>query len=344
MRLNLRRVPTQELMRLDQVADHLNLKCQPGDEEFVDQAKKAVMRRIRAVAKDAKPANGEELIAAIASRFRVRFESVRSESDVEKLHTRYFKRRRELGFAMLGDDLGDPQVDALLFQLENAVDDDDAEFVAVLNLRQTDLREYWNKGHELAHRIAEPPQKILPFRRHPAERRSPIESLVDEIASEVAFYGPLFKPCVKRFAKSHDLTLQTVRQIKRVFAPSASLLSVANATVKYWPQPAIVLVAEERGRIKGGRATKIDEALRVRMHACNQKAAELNVATFPNMRVPASSPLNFAYFERRELQEYENLKYWVTSQGRRLPDIETLTSARGYGDRAYAIVSVQSVE
>ena len=78
-------------------------------------------------------------------------------------------------------------------------------WVAVLNLQDTAAKAYWNRFHELAHRIAEPPQGILPFRRHQFEASNPVEALIDSVAAEFAFYGPAFRPIVQRLAKRNKL-------------------------------------------------------------------------------------------------------------------------------------------
>lgn len=63
-------------------------------------------------------------------------------------------------------------------------------WLAILNLLHTQAREYWNTFHELVHRIIEPAQPWLPFRRSRLETESSIESLVDSVAAELAFYPP----------------------------------------------------------------------------------------------------------------------------------------------------------
>ena len=122
----------------------------------------------------------------------------------------------------------------------------------------TAAKAYWNRFHELAHRIAEPPQGILPFRRHQFEQRNPVEALIDSVAAEFAFYGPAFRPIVQRLAKRNKLDFNVVGAIQANYVPSASLLSTIKATVKYWPRPAAALTAEFRGRLN---APDVDQAL-----------------------------------------------------------------------------------
>lgn len=340
MVLNLRRVSDHEIMRLDAIRSHLGLDCDPADLCFQEAVIGAVVKKLSPIVKKAAPKTGEELVAVVAKKFGVRFEVVREEADIQRLKKHYVESRREIGFTLLDDELADPHIDALLFQLGKP-DETDARYVAVLNLQRSRDREYWNGIHELSHRLAEPPQMTLPFRRHPAERSSPIERLVDGVAAEIAFYGPIFEPVVRQFSKVHPvLTLRTVSQIKEVFCPTASFLSVANAVAKIWPIPTVVLVADWRGRIQNGKQSFVDEALRVAAQGHNNSAFELKMIPWPNMCVPETSPLYSAYHDDRFLEDSENLGHWTTSKGLRMPSIEVVTSAKRFGQKAYAILSM----
>ncbi len=340
MSLKLRRAGSSELLRLDQIAEHLNLRCRPDDEEFSEAAIRAVMRKIKPIIDRAKPQTGEQLIQALAEASRVRFESVWDDADVVRIQHQYAKRQKELAFVTFDEYFADPNVDALLYKLQNARPEDDSEYVAVLNLRKTQWREYWDKCHELTHRIAEPPQKTFLFRSHPVERHSPVEQFTDLVASKLAFYPPLFLPIVRTFSRKGELSIEVIEAIRQMYAPSASLQSVANAVVNVWPQPALLLVAEMRGRKQQGRSTDLDVALRVSVHATNEFANAAQIQFFPNMRVPDTSPIWPAFYEKREVTDEENLFDWTTSKGRRLTAMPVVTSAKRFGKAAYAVVSL----
>jgi hypothetical protein len=209
-------------------------------------------------------------------------------------------------------------------------------WVAVLNLQDSDSRAYWNRFHELSHRIAEPPQGILPFRRHQFEATNPVEALVDSVAAELAFYAPAFRPLVVRVAKRNRLDFKVIEAVHDGFAPTASLLSTMNAVVKHWPRPAAVLTAELRGR-RG--APSVDPALRITPQGFSGLASAAGLRFFPNMRVPAGTPIDEAYQTGIDQGASEQLGKWGTSQGDRLAAIDVYTSARRVGTRVYALLS-----
>lgn len=161
-----------------------------------------------------------------------------------------------------------------------------SRWVAVLNLQASESRGYWSRAHELVHRIAEPPQELLPFRRHLEERKSPVEALVDGVAADVAFYSPMFCPLIGA-CSSLPLTFDVVESIRGEYARSASLLSVANATARHWPLPAIVVVGSLRGR---RHHPLVDQALRLETQGRNAAANQTALRIYGNMRPPPTSP------------------------------------------------------
>ena len=218
----------------------------------------------------------------------------------------------------------------------NAEPGDPDTWVAVLNLQQGEAKSYWNKFHELSHRIVEPPQKILPFRRHQFEASNPVESLVDSVASEFAFFEPVFRPIVETYARSFRLNFDTIELIRNQYAPTASLLSTMKAVVRYWPTAAATLTAEFRGRLN---SPQTDAALRVSPQGYNERANRIGLLIYPNMRAPASSPIHQAYLTNVDQNALENLGEWETSSGKCLSAIEVFTSARYINERVYAVLS-----
>lgn len=324
----------EHLLRLDGLADHLGLARKWGEPSFEQEAVAACLRQAAPILKSAKVQTGEEVAAALAAHFAVQFESVRHPADISRLEDKYLKQKREIGFARLRDEISNPSVDALLFQRIEARPEEPDRWVAVLNLQGSDDRVYWSQFHELIHRIAEPAQKVLPFRRHRIESSNPLESLIDRIAGELAFYPPLFAPLVASMAATR-LTFQVVNQLRTFFAPTASCLAVANAVAKHWPTPAIVVTASIKGR---KRDPLKDRALRVSPQGRNHAAIVMGLSVIPNMRVPESSPIH-TVFEKRSADGEEDLGAWTTSSGTRLPRRRVFTSSICLGKIAYAIIS-----
>ena len=255
---------------------------------------------------------------------------------MDYLEKKYLHGKKELGFARLRAEMQDPEVEALLFQRRKATELDEDRWVAVLNLQLTDAKAYWDRIHELVHRIAEPPQMSLPFRRHGSERDNPLEKLIDLVAGEIAFYRPIFEPLVRHEAAEGTLSFAAVERIRGCFAPSASLLAAANAVVKLWPSPAMVVTATYKGRKKSPES---DRALRVAPQARNGKAEFANLFVIPNMRVPSTSPIHSAFTNGLDADAREDLSNWSTSRGETLPDKKVFTSAVARRGVVYALLS-----
>ena len=277
---------------------------------------------------------GEEIIAIVADHFGVRFEEVRSHEDARQIKARYLEKQGELGFGVLDEQLQDPNVDALLFQLTKAKKSHREKFVAVLNLQQTAAKAYWNRAHELSHRICEPPQRILPFRRHRIEAKNPVETLVDYVAGRIAFYEPLLR---KHLQPSDRLSFDTIQRVRETYAPSASLLSTMLAVAKLHPLPCVVLEATERGRKK---QPSVDIALRAKVYYRSSDAADRGISFINNWRVPPTSPLFSAFYNGGRSDGFEDLSEWKTSCGNRLPKVRVFSSALGLRERAYLVCSL----
>lgn len=327
--------PTRgELMKLDAIARNLRVGKQWAGPEMVKDVVAASIARADPVLAGVPP-SGELVAAKLAAHYRLQFEEVRTKRDIDALEDRYLRRKRELGFAQLRDELQDPRVDALLFKRIHAAEDDPDRWVAVLNLLLTEDRRYWNKFHELSHRVAEPPQQLLPFRRQRTDDRSAVEVVIDAIAGELGFHRRLFRPLVWAIERAH-LTFDDIRSIQEAFAPTASLLAVTNAVVAHWSRPALAFVARVRGR---SRDDRLDRALRVEVQARNDAARQADLYMIPNMRVPKGSLVYSVFESGLKSTGSERLGMWETSGGDRLPDHRVLISAVSVGTQVYTVVS-----
>jgi hypothetical protein len=326
----------QDILRLDAIAKHLKVKSSFGDSAFPADVKAACLARVAPTYKKLLPCTGEEIALGLGENLCLKFEEVHGPQDVVKLEDHYLKGKKEIGFAQLRDELENPDVDALLFQRINAQAGDPDSWVAVLNLQGSGSKAYWNRFHELSHRIAEPPQKILPFRRHKFEASNPVEALIDSVAAEMAFYEPVFRPLVESYAKTNTLSFEVMDQIREQYAPTASLLSTMKAVVRYWPRAAASLTAEYRGRLN---SPSTDRALRVSSQGHNDHASRSGLTFWPNMRAPLGSPIHQAFVSNEEQNAVEHLENWQTSTGKSLAAINVFTSARFINGRVYAVLS-----
>ena len=326
----------QDVLRLDAIAQHLKVKSRFENSTFVADVKAACLARVAPTLKKLLPCTGEEIALGLGENLCLTFEEVHGPHDVVKLEDHYLKGKKEIGFAQLRDELENHDADALLFQRMNAKVGDPDSWVAVLNLQESRAKAYWNRFHELSHRIAEPPQKILPLRRHKFEASNPVEALIDSVASEMAFYEPVFRPLVQIYARTNRLSFEVIEQIRQEYAPTASLLSTMKAIVKYWPRSAASLTAEFRGRLN---SPDVDQALRVTSQGHNEYASRTGLTFWPNMRAPLGSPIHQAFISGEEQNAAEHLGDWQTSTGKSLAAIDVFTSACFINGRVYAVLS-----
>ncbi len=322
--------------RLLAVREYLRVRALPEHKDFEAEVVSACVEKVQPVIVAHADCRGEAIVAAIAKQLGVRFEEVRTVADIGLLEKKYLVEQRELGFGRLAHELADPSVDALLFQRIHAEQDAPDRWIAVINLQETESRGYWSRPHEIIHRLAEPPQQRLPFYRHRANSESRIERIVDLGAAELAFPPYVFGRLVRRVAR-RELTWDLVAAVRRQFAPTSSVLAAAKAFLRYWPQPAFLLVAEVRGR-RGNPAA--DVALRVDIEGFTSSVERSNVRFFPNMRAPETSPIWQTHGSGKSVTEYESLDKWSTSRGASLPACRALTSAIRLRSVSYGLVSL----
>jgi hypothetical protein len=321
--------------RLLAMREYLGVRSQPDQAGFEPEVVEAATSKVRDIIACNARATGETINAQLAAHLGVRFEEVRSEGDIARLEKKYLQMR-EFGFGLISSELADPSVDAVLIQRIHASEEDADQWVAVLNLQQTEARAYWSRPHELSHRLAEPPQGRLKFYRHRTDAFNRLERIIDLSAAELAFPSVAFGPRVARVA-DQDLTWELIQILRQQFAPTASLLSAAKAVLRYWPQPAFLLQAKFQGRLN---KPHLDKALRIQVEGRSDEAGRSQVQFFPNMRVPASSPISHSFASGQHICDCESLGLWVTSQGGRLPDRRAFTSGLNLGKVVYGIVSL----
>lgn len=322
--------------RLLAMREYLGVRVRPEDPAFESEVVSASVLKVQPVVNAYAHCTGEVIVAAIAEELGVRFEEVRSTTDIQLLEQKYLVDQKELGFGRLAEELSDPTVDALLFQRMHAARDAPDRWVAVLNLQETQARAYWSRPHEIIHRLAEPPQRRLPFFRHRTDAQNRLERIIDLGAAELAFPRVAFGRRVESMT-NRELTWDLVKGARLDFAATSSLLSAAKAFLKFWPHPAFLLKATLRGR-KGDPQT--DVALRVDVEGFSPGAQNASVRFFPNMRVPITSSIYHTFQTGRDITDVESLAGWVTSRGARLPDRPAVVSGLHLGKVIYGIVAL----
>ncbi len=326
-----------ETHRLLAMREYLRVRASPGDRSFEAEVVDACLKKVQPVIGAHSDCRGEVIVSAIAKGLGVRFEEVKTAEDISNLQQKYLHEQKELGFGLLADELADRSVDALLFQRVHAAHDAPDRWIAVINLQETEARGYWSRPHEIVHRLAEPPQKRLPFYRHREDHKSRLERIIDLGAAEIAFPKSVYGRIVQGVAH-RQLTWDLVQAVRKRFAPSASLQSAAKAFLRYWPHPAFLLTASVRGRRS---RPQDDVALRIDIGGFSESAERSGVRFLPNMRVPPTSPILQTHRSAQSVADSENLKSWTTSRGEKLPDRRALTSGIRLGPVTYGLVSLE---
>lgn len=235
----------------------------------------------------------------------------------------------------------------------------DLRFIAFIDGRGPRVsRAYFTAWHEVAHLLIQPPQLAFEgFRRVTEEviDRDPIESVVDQIAGELAFYRPFVEPVVREEVGDDErLTLDAIARVRERSAPEASFSSTANATVRLYMKPAAFVVVRpelkraEKRRLQSNQLSLPDAvlgsppapALRAVSVFANEAAREAGLEIYPNMRIPENSVLCQAY-ERQlsgSLVQVEAQGCWETSSTGNLSPLPIRIEAARFGPVVYGLV------
>ena len=179
-----------------------------------------------------------QLEALICQKLATSVEEIHSEADFARLGAKFALMGRDLVFAGLKS-VFRPSVFGALIRRSNAHAGDLAQFVAVVDCRGAKANRSWfTKWHELAHRLSTHADRpVIEFR----EAQSPIESLVDEIASRIGFYPPLLKKALAEANEGKErLTFALVEKVREFFA-GASFHATLLACVREYSNPVTYL-------------------------------------------------------------------------------------------------------
>jgi len=327
--------PLETALRLDAIIKNLGIGKNWDDQESEKEVILACLEKVNGLIEGIAP-HGEAFASRVAKHFQVQFEEVRTKDDIDLLEKIYLHGKREMGFACLRDEIYTPNVDALLFQRTNAKPSDFDRWVAVLNLTVTEDRAYWNRFHELSHRLAEPPQYILPFRRQLTTDSNEVENLIDKIAGHIAFPSQIFMPYIHNL-KYSPLTFEDIKNVRNAYAPTASLLAVTNAVVQKCERPALAFVAIMKAK-KYNPNGNID--LRIEPHCRNKLARENDLYLFNNMRIPLHSCAYHTFRTGVPTSAIENTRNWTTSDGKAIPEHTVTVSAVRLNERIYGLMTI----
>jgi hypothetical protein len=277
--------------------------------------------------------NGEAVLHHLAGELGIKIETVRSQEDLRQLVDQYLQQM-ELGFGQIEKEFEDTNVYAVLLRRMNSTGARE-KFVAVLNSQGNWAREYFSGFHEITHPILEPPQQEFRFRRRTSAKNS-VEAIVDQVAGKIAFHPRFVGPLIIATSSSH-LNWDVVSSIKAQFSQTSSLMAITKGIVNLWPQPVFFFDAQFKRR---KNRPNEDPKLRIQLQGMSPAAVASGIFFPVNMRVPIESPAYVAYRLKRQIDDYESLKYWTTSSGSARPDIRATTSARPYDSGVYILISI----
>lgn len=239
----------------------------------------------------------------------------------------------------------------------------DRRFVAFVDARGgRSRRAYFTAWHEITHLLIHPSQLPLPgFRRTVpwGIENDPVESLVNVIAGELAFYEPLFRPVLdKEIERDGRLTFGAIERARARATPEASLFAAAIASVKLTDKPNCLLRIEhglKRAQLRQlvspqlslGREVA-DPSPQPRLRAVevipNEAAKRSSLQIFKNMRVPPTSVLHRVYESPgdMDLEAREDQSSWETTAEGRLPALPVVIEAVRRGRYVYGLISTET--
>ena len=301
--------------------------------------------------------NLDVLRRIVADKFRVKLEFIYEDADVERIAAKYPSFHRGLLPRLQREFLVDGTEGITLERDE--WDQFQFRYLAVIDARaERAARAYFTAWHELTHLLIHPEQLPFPgFRRSPpraAIAKDPLESVVDHVAGNVAFYPPFFGPVVTAEVKRDGMfTFEVIEAARAAAAPSASLFAAAMASIHYAPTPTFFVAVD--------MALKKDEERAVRSpqqafdFAHREPVEKLRVVTVVqgslltgsalairrNMRVPERSVLTQAYESEVDitLTADEDQSWWEASERGRLDALSLRVHAIRRGRFVYGLIA-----
>ena len=289
-----------------------------------------------------------QLEALVTQRLQMVFEEVWSDEDFDRIKAKYAVGKKDFVFAamrMRFDDADNPTYGALVPR-KNAGPDAPDRYVAVIDCRGTkQLRRFFTRWHEIAHRMTTDADLDQPAYR---SEHDPIERLMDEIAGHVGFYDPLFQPAYQQasLGKPH-LKFGTVEAIISGAFPTASFQATLFACARRLTTPVVYVEAalahkkEVKRRLQTPSMFGDDPPGELRaVKVIPNNAAKQEGFTIPtNMQVPADSVIHrlFDAEPQTDGDGNEDLSQWE-SKGKPLEGRAVVLEARKVPDRVIAIV------
>lgn len=302
-----------------------------------------VKNRVRNVAQRYHCTTLNELLTASAEETGTIFKEIHSLDELTRLQSTYFSMG-EKGFANLHNEL-DSQGYAITLKRLNPAKWD-RPYISVIDCRDDKRpRAYFSKWHELAHLLTLTQQTRLVFRRtHAAGLIDAEERLMDVIAGELGFLVD-FIP----LRSGHEISFDMIELVRQQVSPEASYQAASIGIVKAVPRPCILLEAKlalrrdqepNKAQLRLAIPGHCDPApsLRAVHVTVNQAARDFGVYLPKNWRVPAQSVIASVFHLGGSARASENLSWWRTSSGAKLPHCAVIVEARRIGESIIALL------
>jgi hypothetical protein len=285
-----------------------------------------------------------ELLDIVASKLGTKFEVIKSDEELLEVRDRY-ARLGERSFASLPEDLDD-DVFGITFR-RIAKRPWELPFVSVIDCRGDKcFRSYYTKWHELGHLLILTDQMRLSFRRTHAvhDHKDPEESMVDVIAGTFGYFKDIVRPMA-----NGALSWENIEAVRTQLCPESSQQAAVIGIVKSWPVPALLIQATLG--LKQGEKRQLDQGtldfadgpvpvLRAVQVTPNDAARRSDLVIFPNMRIPERSIIHRLFAEElHEARAEEDLVWWESSDGTRLPSLKVHVLARRQWNAVQALIT-----
>ena|ERR1700733_10538831 len=331
--------------RIHKLAQDLGLR---STEDPVPSIIQFCEKRVRSFLKEfPKCTNPSELLDILAAKLRTKFEIIRADEDLTEIKSRYVAAG-ERAFASLETEFPADVFGVTFRRLAKKPWEPD--FVSVIDSRgEKSFRANHTKWHELGHLLVMTDQLRIAFRRTFCNQdlKDPEESLVDVIAGHFEYWPSFF---TKRM--TGRISFRKIEEIRAEICPEASKASSILGLVKAWPTPCVLIEAtldykQKDKDLRGQAAMPFRDVpkkdLRVTSILVNDPARLSGMRLHRNWRVPRESALYRTFEGNEPTTEIENLNWWTTSTGGRLPDFQVSVETRKAGDVFQALVTPENL-
>lgn len=285
-----------------------------------------------------------DLLDILAAKLQTRFEVFCSDSELLVIKERYVGAG-EKRFATLDQEFPADVFGVTFRRLSRKPWE--PEYVSVIDCRGDKLyRANYTKWHELGHLLVLTDQLRISFSRTfcTQDLKDPEESLVDVIAGHFAFWPPLFAGLA-----TGPISFDRIEEVRLAHCPEASKQSAVLGIVKAWRGPCALLEArlalkrdEQRMAAQMGFGFKQQPqaTLRVSNVTVNDAAVEAGLRMPRNWRVPENSVIYRVFHESQDDSAEEDLSWWETSSGTRLPRMQVKVQARRTLNAVQALITL----